>query len=139
MLSLMHLQDKTNQAGLFSFKNSKFFVLTMSLELKLDFSFYGRNVLSRHKNGTMTEIYQSTGPSSTYWTGPKFLSRSKWRIDEVISVLIQHVQKEYSKGVYVYDETHSTNNGRHQYGTHFFKDTRSNKRNKNQSKFHHGH
>ena len=41
--------------------------------------------------GTMTQIYQSTRPSRTYWTLPKFLSRSKWDIDEVTSVLIEQV------------------------------------------------
>ena len=89
--------------------------------------------------GTMTQIYQSTRPATTYWTLPKFLSRSTWCLDEVTSVLIQQVQKVYSKGVYVYDETHSTNNGTKQYGTHYYRNTRYNKRNKNQSKFHHGH
>ena len=79
--------------------------------------------------GTMTHIYQSTKPPTTYWTLPKFLSRSQWYTDELTSVLIQQVQKVYSKGVYVYDETQSTHAGRHQYGTHFFRNTRYNKRN----------
>ena len=89
--------------------------------------------------GTMTQIYQSTKPPTTYWTLPKFLSRSRWCIDKLTSVLIQQVQKVYSQGVYVYDETHSTHAGRHPYGTHFFRNARYHKRNKNQSKFHHGH
>ena len=89
--------------------------------------------------GTMTQIYQSTKPPTTYWTLPKFLSRSRWCIDALTSVLIQQVQEVYSQGIYIYDETHSTNAGHHQYGTHFFRNTRYNKRNKNQSKFHHGH
>ncbi|RKU25758.1 hypothetical protein C6497_10865, partial [Candidatus Poribacteria bacterium] len=89
--------------------------------------------------GTMTQIYQSTRPTTTYWALAKFLSRSKWCLDKVTSVLTQQVQKVYSKGVYVYDETKSTNDGYRQFGAHFFINTRYNKRNKNQSKFHHGH
>ena len=57
---------------------------------------------------TMTLIYQSTKPPTTYWTLPKFLSRSQWRIEELTSVLLQQVQAVYSKGVYVYDETLAT-------------------------------
>ena len=89
--------------------------------------------------GTMTQIYQSVKPSTTYWVLPKFLTRGIWCVDELTSVLAQQVQSVCSKGVYVYDETKSTNDGPHQYGTHFFRNTKYNKRNKNQSKFHHGH
>ncbi len=88
--------------------------------------------------GTMTQIYQSTRPSTTYWALPKFLNRSLWCADELASVLTQQVQSVFSEGVYVYDETKSTNAGSHQYGTHLFRNTRYQKRNKNQSKFHHG-
>ena len=49
------------------------------------------------------------------------------------------MQDAFGEGVYVYDETHSCNNGLKQFGTHFFKNTRYNTRNKNQSKFKHGH
>ena len=89
--------------------------------------------------GTMTQIYLSTEQSTTYWPLPKFLSRSVWSVDKVTSVLTQQVQSVFNKGVYVYDETHSITDGLQQYGTHFFINTRYNKRNKNQSKFHHGH
>ena len=89
--------------------------------------------------GTMTQIYLSTEQSTSYWPLPKFLSRSVWSVDKVTSVLTQQVQSVFNKGVYVYDETHSTNDGFQQYGTHFFINTRYNKRNKNQSKFHYGH
>ena len=37
--------------------------------------------------GTMTQIYKSTRLPTTYWTLPKFLSRSQWCIDELTSVL----------------------------------------------------
>ena len=87
----------------------------------------------------MTQIYLSTEQSKTYWPLPKFLSRSKWSVDKLTSLLTRQVQNVFSKGIYVYDETHSTNNGLKQFGTHFFKNTRYNTRNKNQSKFHHGH
>ncbi len=49
------------------------------------------------------------------------------------------MQNAFSEGVYVYDETHASNNGLKQFGTHFFRNTRYNTRNKNQSKFKHGH
>jgi hypothetical protein len=87
----------------------------------------------------MTQIYLSTEQSTTYWALPKFLSRSKWSVDELTSVLTRQVQNAFSEGVYVYDETHSTNNGIKQFGTHFFRNTRYNTRNNNQSKFNHGH
>ena len=102
------------------------------------FQTYVKGLITTPYRGTMTQIYQSTRPTPTYWTLPKFLSRSRWCIDELTSVLIQQVQKVYRKGVYVYDETHSTHEGPEQYGAHFFRNTRYNKRNKNQSKFHHG-
>ena len=89
--------------------------------------------------GTMTQIYLSTEQSTTYWPLPKFLSRSKWSVDKLTSVLTRQVQDAFSDGVYVYDETHSTNNGIKQFGTHFFRNTRYNTRNNNQSKFNHGH
>ena len=89
--------------------------------------------------GTMTQIYLSTEQSKTYWTLPKFLSRSKWSVDELTSALTRQVQDAFSDGVYVYDETHSTNNGIKQFGTHFFRNTRYNTRNTNQSKFNRGH
>ena len=122
-------------------------LLTMLSEYKSVFKYnnfkhfqtFVKGLICTSHRGTMTQIYQSTRPPTTYWTLPKFLSRSTWCLDELTSVLIQQVQKVYSKGVYVYDETHSTNEGCHQHGTHFFRNTRYNKRNKNQSKFHHGH
>ena len=89
--------------------------------------------------GTMTQIYLSTEQSKTYWPLPKFLSRSKWSVDKLTSVLTRQVQDTFSNGVYVYDETHSTNNGIKQFGTHFFRNTRYNTRNTNQSKFNRGH
>ena len=89
--------------------------------------------------GTMTQIYLSTEQSTTYWSLPKFLSRSKWSVDKLTSALTRQVQDAFGEGVYVYDETHSCNNGLKQFGTHFFKNTRYNTRNKNQSKFKHGH
>ena len=89
--------------------------------------------------GTLTQVYESGNPSTTYWTLPKFLSRGMWCVDEVTSVLTRQVQSVFSAGVYIYDETKSINEGTHQYGTHFFRNTRYQKRNKNQSKFHHAH
>ena len=98
-----------------------------------------RGLINTPHRGTMTQIYLSTEQSTTYWPLPKFLSRSKWSVDKLTSFLTRQVQNTFGKGVYVYDETHSTNNGLKQFGTHFFRNTRYNTRNKNQSKFKHGH
>ena len=95
-------------------------------------------IMTPHR-GTMTQIYLSTAQKTTYWALAKFLSRSPWCVDKVTSVLTRQVQSVFSQGVYVYDETGSVNDGLHQYGTHFFRNTRYQKHNKNQSKFHHGH
>ena len=103
------------------------------------FRTFALGLINTPHRGTMTQIYLSTEQSTTYWPLPKFLSRSVWSVDKVTSILTQQVQSVFSKGVYVYDETHSTTDGLQQYGTHFFRNTRYNKRNKNQSKFHHGH
>lgn len=103
------------------------------------FCTYVIGLINSPHRGTMTQIYQSTKPDSTYWTLPKFILRSKWCLDKLTSDLTQQVQKTFSKGVYVYDETKSINAGARQYGVHFFFNNRYNKRNKNQSKFHHGH
>ena len=101
-------------------------------------TYVGGLIMTPHR-GTMTQIYLSTEQSKTYWPLPKFMSRSKWCVDKVASVLTQLVQTAYPVGVYVYDITHTTHAGTEEYGTHFFKNTRYNTRNKNQSKFHHGH
>lgn len=103
------------------------------------FQTFIRGLINTPHRGTMTQIYLSTEQSTTYWPLPKFLSRSKWSVDKLTSFLTRQVQNAYGKGVYVYDETHSTNNGLKQFGTHFFRNTRYNTRNKNQSKFKHGH
>ena len=107
-----------------------------------NFETYVKGLIFTPHRGTMTQIYQSTRPSNSYWALPKFLSRSKWDIDEVTSVLIKQVQEKNNKNdknVYVYDEGHSTTDGTKQHGLHIFRNTRYNIRNKNQSKFHHGH
>ncbi len=98
-----------------------------------------KGLINTPHRGTMTQIYLSTEQSQTYWTLPKFLSRGVWCVDEVTSSLMRQVQTVYPKGVYVYDESHAVNDGFKQVGTHFFRNTRYQKRNKNQSKFHHGH
>ena len=109
------------------------------------FQTYVKGLIDTPHRGTMTQIYQSTRPPNSYWTLAKFLSRSKWDIDEVTSVLIDQVletelgQGKNKKFVYVYDESHSTTDGTKQHGGHYYINTRYNGRNKNQSKFHHGH
>ncbi|RKU13237.1 hypothetical protein C6501_09580, partial [Candidatus Poribacteria bacterium] len=103
------------------------------------FRTYVKGLINTPHRGTMTQIYLSTQPETTYWSLPKFLGRSKWCLDELTSVLTRQVQTTFSEGVYTYDETKSINDGVCQEGTHLFINTRYNKRNKNQSKFHHGH
>ena len=72
------------------------------------FRTFVKGLIKTPHRGTMTQIYQSVNPSTTYWTLPKFLDRSTWCVDDLTSVLTQQVQSVFSKGVYVYDETHST-------------------------------
>ena len=103
------------------------------------FQTFVKGLINTPHRGTLTQIYLSTQPSGRYWSLPKFLSRGVWCVDEVASVLTHQVQTAYPKGVYVYDESHVITDGKHQIGTHFFINTRYQKRNKNQSKFHHGH
>lgn len=103
------------------------------------FETFVKGLINTPHRGTMTQIYLSTEQSQTYWSLPKFLSRGVWCVDEVTSSLRHQVQRVYGTGVYVYDESHATSDGKQQVGTHFFRNTRYQKRNKNQSKFHHGH
>ena len=103
------------------------------------FQTFVKGLINTPHRGTMTQIYLSTEPSGRYWSLPKFLSRGVWCVDEVTSSLMRQVRTVYGMGVYVYDESHVITDGKHQVGTHFFRNTRYQKRNKNQSKFHHGH
>ena len=103
------------------------------------FETFVKGLINTPYRGTMTQIYLSTEQSGRYWSLPKFLSRGVWCIDKVASALRHQVQTVYPTGVHVYDESHATTDGKQQLGTHFFRNTRYQKRNKNQSKFHHGH
>ena len=103
------------------------------------FQTFVEGLINTPDRGTMTQVYLSTDPSTRYWCLPKFLSRGVWCVDQVASSLRCQVQRVYGTGVYVYDESYTTTNGTQQVGTHFFRNTRYQKRNKNQSKFHHGH
>jgi hypothetical protein len=87
---------------------------------------------------TVTGICQITQPSK-YWSLIKFLSRAKWNQDAVALLLLRILQSVFNKWVYVYDETHTTKTGKHQFGLHFFRNNRYQKKNTNQSKFHWGH
>ena len=103
------------------------------------FQTFVEGLINTPDRGTMTQVYLSTDPSTRYWCLPKFLSRGVWCVDQVASSLRCQVQRVYGTGVYVYDESYTTTNGTQQVGTHFFRNTRYQKRNKNPSKFHHGH
>jgi len=98
-----------------------------------------KGLISAPHRGTLTQIYLSTEQSGSYWCLPQFLSRGVWCVDQVTTTLTAQVLSAYPTGVYVYDESHATTDGKHQVGTHFFRNTRYQKRNKNQSKYHHGH
>ena len=88
------------------------------------FQTFVKGLINTPYRGTMTQIYLSTEPSGAYWSLPKFLSRGVWCVDEVASSLRHQVQTVYGTGVYVYDESHATTDGRQQVGTHFFRNTR---------------
>ena len=88
---------------------------------------------------TLTNVYQTSAKTASYWVLPKFLFRGQWCADKVASVLTHPVRNVFRKGVYVYDETDTTKTGKSQYGLHFFRSTSYQTRNKNQSKFHYGH
>ena len=103
------------------------------------FRTFVKGLINTPHRGTMTQIYLSTEQLTTYWCLPKFLSRGVWCVDEVSASLTRQVRTVYGTGVYVYDESHVLSDGKQQVGTHFFRNTRYQKRNKNQSKFHHGH
>ena len=96
-------------------------------------------LITHRRQGTLTEIYQAVRPKSGYGSLVKFLSRGKWDADAVAQRLIQLLQDRFDKWVYVYDETHAIKTGTKQFGLHFFRNHRYQKRNPNQSKFHHGH
>ena len=103
------------------------------------FQTFVKGLINTPHRGTLTQIYLSTEPSGRYWSLPKFLSRGIWCVDGVTSSLMRQVRRVYGTGVYVYDESHVVTDGKHQVGTHFFRNTRYQKRNKNESKFHQGH
>ena len=65
--------------------------------------------------------------------------QGKWDADAVAKRLIQLLQGRFDKWVYVYDETQAIKTGNKQFGLHFFRNHRYQTRNRNQSKFHHGH
>jgi len=89
--------------------------------------------------GTLTELYQSSGSETQYWSFPKFLSRGQWNADAIAALLIKRLQNHFTSWVYVYDETKALKTGKSQWGLHFFRNFSSQKRRVNQSKFHYGH
>ena len=96
-------------------------------------------LITHRRQATLTEIYQAVRPKSGYGSLVKFLSRGKWDADAVAKRLIQLLQGRFDKWVYVYDETQAIKTGNKQFGLHFFSNHRYQTRNRNQSKFHHGH
>jgi Transposase DDE domain/DDE superfamily endonuclease len=103
------------------------------------FSSFILGILCYPKRKTITGIYQACPYNSKYWSMVKFLSRGKWEADLLAQKLLQMIQKYYENWVYIYDETHTIKTGKAQFGLHFFRNYRYQKRNTNQSKFHWGH
>ena len=95
-------------------------------------------ITHRHR-ATLTGIYQAVRPKVGYGSLVKFLSRGKWDNDAVAQRLIKLLQQRFDNWVYVYDETRAIKTGEKQFGLHFFRNHRYQKRNTNQSKFHFGH
>jgi len=88
---------------------------------------------------TVTGLYLGSHPKSCYWSLIKFFSRGKWNADAVAKRWLNFLQTHFKDWVYVYDETHAKKTGKTQFGLHFFRNYRYQKRNRNQSKFHWGH
>lgn len=88
---------------------------------------------------TITGIYQASGSKKRYWSLVKFLSRGKWDPDALAIMMLKMLQTIFRDWVYVYDETHAVKTGKSQFGLHFFRNHKYQKRNRNQSKFHWGH
>ena len=95
--------------------------------------------VSSRNRATLTGIYQAVRPKVGYGSLVKFLSRGKWDSDAVAQRLIKLLQQRFDNYVYVYDETRAIKTGEKQFGLHFFRNHRYQKRNTNQSKFHFGH
>lgn len=92
-----------------------------------------------HNRHTVTEISQATNSQLHYWSFIKFLSRGQWDWQGICSRLIWIVLSYSPQRIYVYDHTHTIKTGKKQFGLHFFRNHRYQKRNTNQSKFHWGH
>ena len=95
--------------------------------------------IANSNRGTLTDLYQSSGSQTKYWSFPKFLSRGQWHADAVAGVLIRRIQHDFRAWVYVYDETQALKTGKSQWGLHFFRNFSYQKGRVNQSKFHYGH
>ncbi|MDE0397756.1 MAG: transposase [Candidatus Poribacteria bacterium] len=95
--------------------------------------------IANRGRGTLTDLYQSSGSQTKYWSFPKFLSRGQWNADAVAGVLIRRIQDTFTDWVYVYDETKALKTGKSQWGLHFFRNFSYQKHRVNQSKFHYGH
>ena len=48
--------------------------------------------IANRGNRTLTELYQSRGSETKYWSFPKFLSRGKWSADALAALLIKRLQ-----------------------------------------------
>ncbi len=95
--------------------------------------------ITHTREGTLTQLYQSSASQTRYWSFPKFLSRGKWDPDAVAGHLMKYLQAIFPQWVYVYDQTQALKTGTSQWGLHFFRNFSYQKHRVNQSKFHYGH
>ncbi len=100
------------------------------------FSAFILGIMFSNERKNVTGICKVTNPQK-YWSMVKFLSRSKWNADALAITLIKLLQSIIKD--WVYDETHTIKTGKSQFGLHFFKNHKYNKKNMNQSKYHWGH
>ena len=59
--------------------------------------------IANNGRGTLTELYQSSGSQTQYWSFPKFLSRGQWNADAVAALLTRRIQHAFTHWVYVYE------------------------------------
>ena len=95
--------------------------------------------ITHTREGSLTQLYQSSASQTRYWSFPKFLSRGKWDPDAVAAHLMRYLQAIFPQWVYVYDQTQALKTGGSQWGLHFFRNFSYQRHRVNQSKFHYGH
>ena len=106
---LLHLESIVSDFRLMF--NSQNFVL---------FQVFLFGFMAQPPQGSLTDLYQSSGAQTRYWSFPKFLSRAKWNADAVAVVLIRRIQGLFEQWVYVHDATQVPKDGKNPMGFSFF-------------------